>query len=67
MQGSDLDEINEDLPKPVDHILIQSDHTAIAPGPLEHEIAQELAILAEIESRGGATVYRLVRQQSVAD
>ena len=46
------------LPKPVDHILIQSDHTAIAPGPLEHEIAQELAILAEIESRGGATVYR---------
>jgi hypothetical protein len=58
LDGSDLDEIDEDLPKPVDHILIQSDHTAIAPGPLEHEIAQELAILAEIESRGGATVYR---------
>ena len=58
LAGADLDEINEDLPKPVDHILIQSDHTAIAPGPLEHEIAQELAILAEIESRGGATVYR---------
>jgi hypothetical protein len=58
LTGADLDEIDEDLPKPVDHILIQSDHTAIAPGPLEHEIAQELAILAEIESRGGATVYR---------
>jgi hypothetical protein len=58
LQGSDLEEIDEDLPKPVDHILIQSDNTAIAPGPLEHEIAQELAILAEIESRGGATVYR---------
>jgi hypothetical protein len=58
LAGSDLNEIDEDLPKPVDHILIQSDHTAIAPGPLEHEIAQELAILAEIESRGGATVYR---------
>lgn len=58
LNGGDLECINEDLPKPVDHILIQSDHTAIAPGPLEHEIAQELAILAEIESRGGATVYR---------
>ncbi len=58
LQGAELDEINEDLPKPVDHILIQSDHTAIAPGPLEHEVAQELAILADIESRGGATVYR---------
>ena len=58
LNGSDLDVIDQDLPKPVDHILIQSDHTAIAPGPLEHEIAQELAILAEIESRGGATVYR---------
>lgn len=58
LNGGDLESINEDLPKPVDHILIQSDHTAIAPGPLEHEIAQELAILAEIESRGGATVYR---------
>lgn len=58
LDGGNLESINEDLPKPVDHILIQSDHTAIAPGPLEHEIAQELAILAEIESRGGATVYR---------
>jgi hypothetical protein len=58
LAGGELESINEDLPKPVDHILIQSDHTAIAPGPLEHEIAQELAILAEIESRGGATVYR---------
>lgn len=58
LKGGDLESINQDLPKPVDHILIQSDHTAIAPGPLEHEIAQELAILAEIESRGGATVYR---------
>ena len=46
------------MPKTVDHILIQSDNTAIAPGPLEHEISQQLAIMAEIESRGGATVYR---------
>ena len=58
LNGEDLDLINKDLPKTVDHILIQSDNTAIAPGPLEHEISQQLAIMAEIESRGGATVYR---------
>ncbi|MEY3636194.1 MAG: hypothetical protein RL147_623 [Actinomycetota bacterium] len=58
LNGDDLDLINQDLPKTVDHILIQSDNTAIAPGPLEHEISQSLAMMAEIESRGGATVYR---------
>jgi hypothetical protein len=58
LSGDELNVINEDLPKTVDHILIQSDNTAIAPGPLEHEISQQLAIMAEIESRGGATVYR---------
>jgi hypothetical protein len=58
LDGDDLSAINEDLPKTVDHILIQSDNTAIAPGPLEHEISQALAMMAEIESRGGATVYR---------
>ncbi len=58
LRGEELKIINDDLPKTVDHILIQSDNTAIAPGPLEHEISQQLAIMAEIESRGGATVYR---------
>ena len=58
LDGDDLSEVNNDLPKTVDHILIQGDNTAIAPGPLEHEISQQLAIMAEIESRGGATVYR---------
>ena len=58
LNGDDLDVINQDLPKTVDHILIQSDNTAIAPGPLQHEISQSLAMMAEIESRGGATVYR---------
>ena len=56
--GGDCTSIDNDLPKPVDHILIQSDNTAIAPGPLEHEIAQEIALIADVESRGGATVFR---------
>ncbi len=46
------------LPSPVDHVLLQADLTAIAPGPLEHELAHKLALLADVESRGGATVYR---------
>ena len=58
IQGEDEIGISIDLPKPVDHILIQSDNTAIAPGRLEIEIARILDSIADIESRGGATVYR---------
>ena len=58
LEGNDVTVIDSDLPKSVDHILIQSDNTAIAPGPLEHEVAQELALIADVESRGGATVFR---------
>ena len=42
----------------MDHILIQADNSAIAPGPLTIEIANEMGTLADIESRGGATVFR---------
>ncbi len=58
LTGGDSSSVDSDLPKAVDHILIQSDNTAIAPGPLEHEVAQELALIADVESRGGATVFR---------
>ncbi|MGA0877227.1 MAG: helicase-associated domain-containing protein, partial [Candidatus Nanopelagicaceae bacterium] len=50
--------IDAALPAPVDHILIQGDNTAIAPGPLTVEISRHLSTFADIESRGGATVYR---------
>ncbi|WP_412516256.1 helicase-associated domain-containing protein [Actinomadura madurae] len=46
------------LPAPVDEILIQADLTAIAPGPLVTDLARELALAADVESTGGATVYR---------
>ncbi|MFM6842022.1 MAG: helicase-associated domain-containing protein [Candidatus Planktophila sp.] len=58
LAGDALEVIDSDLPATVDHILIQSDNTAIAPGPLEHEISQELDLIADIESRGAATVFR---------
>ncbi|MBA2573862.1 MAG: helicase-associated domain-containing protein [Nocardioidaceae bacterium] len=46
------------LPPRVDHVLVQADLTAIAPGPLDGEAARDLGSLADVESRGGATVYR---------
>ena len=46
------------LPEPVDHVLLQADLTAVAPGPLEQDLARRLAAMADVESRGGATVYR---------
>jgi hypothetical protein len=47
------------LPAPVDHVLVQADLTVIIPGPPEPTLAAELAALADAESRGGATVYRV--------
>ncbi|MFJ9342735.1 helicase-associated domain-containing protein [Streptomyces sp. NPDC101733] len=46
------------LPEPVDHVLLQADLTAVAPGPLRRPLGDTLAVLADIESKGGATVYR---------
>ncbi|WP_327656133.1 helicase C-terminal domain-containing protein [Streptomyces sp. NBC_00483] len=46
------------LPEPLDHVLLQADLTAVAPGPLERPLADALSVLADIESKGGATVYR---------
>ncbi|GHJ59026.1 hypothetical protein NOK12_15440 [Nocardioides sp. OK12] len=46
------------MPPPVDHVLLQADLTAVAPGPLESTLAKRLQLLADVESRGGATVYR---------
>ncbi|GLW12888.1 hypothetical protein Misp01_80160 [Microtetraspora sp. NBRC 13810] len=46
------------LPEPVDHVLLQADLTAVAPGPLTSDLRRALALAADVESTGGATVYR---------
>lgn len=46
------------LPEPLDHVLLQADLTAVAPGPLRRPLADALTVLADVESKGGATVYR---------
>jgi len=55
----DLDDaIHPHLPEPVEHVILQGDLTAIAPGPLTGQLADLMRLAADIESRGGATVYR---------
>ncbi len=51
-------ELHEIFPAPIEQVLLQADLTAVAPGPLTTEVARRLGGLAEVESRGGATVYR---------
>ena len=48
----------EHLPAPVEHVLLQADLTAVAPGRLEGRLAQFMRLVADVESRGGATVHR---------
>jgi hypothetical protein len=53
-----VDTLSSLLPEPLDHVLLQADLTAVAPGPLTGTLAQQMSLLAEVESRGGATVFR---------
>ena len=52
------------LPAPIDHFLVQADLTVVVPGPLERQLAEELAAVATVESAGTAMVYR-VSEQSI--
>lgn len=47
------------IPAALDHVLVQPDLTVVAPGPLERDLARELGVVADVESTGGATVYRV--------
>ncbi|MFZ1286496.1 MAG: helicase-associated domain-containing protein, partial [Candidatus Phosphoribacter sp.] len=46
------------LPAAVDHVLLQADLTAIAPGPLDGPLGRLMRLVSDVESRGGATVLR---------
>ena len=46
------------LPQPIEEIIVQADLTAVAPGPLTHQVAQDLRLLAQQESRGAGGVFR---------
>ena len=50
------------LPDPVDHFLVQPDLTVVVPGPPSAAIAADLALVADLESTGGASVYRITER-----
>ena len=50
--------INPLVPEPVSEVLLQADLTAVAPGPLVRVVQEELSAMADVESHGGAAVYR---------
>ena len=62
--GTVVDAMTRTLPKPIDHFLVQADLTVVVPGPLERDLADDLATVATVESAGAAMVYR-VSEQSI--
>lgn len=52
------------LPTPVDHFLTQADLTLTVPGPMTPELAEQVELVADLESGGAASVYR-VSEESV--
>jgi hypothetical protein len=57
-----IDAMTRALPKPIDHFLLQADLTVVVPGPLQRDLAEELAAVATVESAGAAMVYRISEQ-----
>ncbi|WP_256841094.1 helicase-associated domain-containing protein [Ornithinimicrobium cryptoxanthini] len=47
------------IPEAVEHVLVQADLTAVAPGRLDGPARSVMRLLGQVESRGGATVHRI--------
>ncbi|MFC8411402.1 helicase-associated domain-containing protein [Arthrobacter sp. NPDC057259] len=50
--------LGEHLPAAVNHVLLQADLTAVAPGYLDPELSEKLLAMADAEGQGPATIYR---------
>lgn len=57
-----VDAMARALPHPIDYFLIQADLTVVVPGPLQRDLAEQLAAVATVESAGTAMVYRISEQ-----
>ncbi|MCW2541050.1 MAG: hypothetical protein JWN95_2775 [Frankiales bacterium] len=58
-EANAVDLLNAALPEPVAEFLLQPDLTAVVPGPPTAELQAELTLAADLESAGGASVYRI--------
>lgn len=52
-------EMDAALPDLIDYVLVQADLTVVAPGPLIPELLEQISLVADIESAGAATMYRI--------
>ncbi len=58
--AADVESVAADVtPGTVERVIAQGDMTILAPGPLPRELQTELDLLAELESAGLASVYRV--------
>src|SRR6201993_3797670 len=57
-----IDAMTRALPKSIDYFFVQADLTVVVPGPLQRDLAEELAAVATVESAGAAMVYRISEQ-----
>jgi len=51
--------MRKSLPEPVDHFLTQADLTLTVPGPMTAELSEQVELVADLESGGAASVYRV--------
>lgn len=50
--------LGEHLPAALNHVLLQADLTAVAPGYLDPELSEKLLTMSDAEGQGPATIYR---------
>lgn len=58
-EANATDALTAALPEPVEEFLLQPDLTAVVPGPPTAALQTELGLAADVESTGGASVYRI--------
>ncbi len=60
LHGGDPEaEMDAALPEAIDYVLVQADLTVVAPGPLIPELLEQITLVADIESAGAASMYRI--------
>lgn len=57
-QGEAAALMSTHIPAPVDRVLVQADLTVVAPGRIDGKVRTVLHLVADLESRGGASVHR---------
>ncbi|MFL6161281.1 MAG: helicase-associated domain-containing protein [Jatrophihabitantaceae bacterium] len=58
-EGNAAELLHAALPEPVEEFLLQPDLTVVVPGPPTPQLQRDLALAADLESTGGAAVYRI--------